>query len=243
MSVQYGKLCSAILRQHFGDTVQQVGDCLFSAVSSRTLAAICKLVAGQLTRAQCTHALAVLLKFQLVTVDEPAAQRWQHVAPGSGFAPPAEYRLLPDRVLLVLRYPRYVHLVSQRPRAAAAEEGAQLVEELLRSGGQSATRLLARCCDDKSRYAAYEAAFVELVQSNYVVRAPQLVEMASAGNTTSATDAPLVPKFVSDQNLLFVVPKLSAVEWDRVRRKEAAFAASDDGEYCCVSVTKIYVCM
>lgn len=212
MSVQYGKLCSVILLQHFGETVQAVGDCLFSAVQSRTLSTLIK--GTGLTRSQVVHSLAILLKFHLATC-QPAK---------SGLF--TEYVLQRENVLLVLRYPRYVHLVQTKPKNG--EAGAALVEELLRSGSQPAVRLLARCCDDKAKYAEFEAAFLELVQSNYVFRAPQLLESGGSSDAAVGSSA-LVPKFIVDPNLLYLAPKLSAVEWDKVRRDES-YQTSDKGK-------------
>lgn len=214
MSVQYGKLCSVILLQHFGETVQAVGDCLFAAVQSRTLSTLIKTTG--LPRAQVVHALAILLKYQLATCE-----------PARSGGPFTEYVLQRDRVLLVLRYARYVHLIQSRPKTG--EAGAALVEELLRSGGQPATRLLARCCDEKGKYTVFESAFLELVQSNYVYRAPQLVETGGGGEAAGVVGM-LVPKFVVDQNLLYVAPKLSAVEWDKLRKDEA-YQPSDKGKW------------
>lgn len=41
MSLDYGNLCSAILKQCFGETVQLVGECLFGA-TARTVGNIVK---------------------------------------------------------------------------------------------------------------------------------------------------------------------------------------------------------
>lgn len=41
MSIEYANLCSVVVKQVFGETVQIVADCLFCAVS-RTLPAILK---------------------------------------------------------------------------------------------------------------------------------------------------------------------------------------------------------
>lgn len=214
MSVQCVKLCSVILLQHFGETVQTVGECLATAVQSRTLGTVVKTTG--LSRAQCVQSLAVLLKFHLATV-QPSR---------NGLC--AEYALRIESVLLVLRYPRYVHLVQSRTRTG--EMGAALVEELLRSGSQTATRLLARCCDDTAKYPAFEGALLELVQANYVLRAPRLIEVQSDGAAADAATADrLMPKFVSEPNLLYVPPKLSAIEWEKLRQNDD-FETSDKGE-------------
>lgn len=93
MSIQYGKLCSLILVQHFGETVQKVGDCLLTAIQSRTLSMIIK--STGLTKAECTHALAVLLKFNLAKFQPSKNELF------------VEYALDHNAVLLILRYPRF----------------------------------------------------------------------------------------------------------------------------------------
>lgn len=99
------------------------------------------------------------------------------------------------------------------------QEAASIIEELLRAGSQTASKLLARCCDDKANYSLYEETFVDLCQSNYVFRAPYLAE--------SSTDT-LAPKFTIDENNLFTPPKLSAIEWDKLRRDDTAETSDKD---------------
>lgn len=93
MSIQLAKLCSIIFERHFGKNVQVVGDCLFSAVQSRSLSMIVKYTG--LSRNDAGHALAVLIKFRLVKFDSSVNEN------------SAEYSLNRDNILLILRFPRY----------------------------------------------------------------------------------------------------------------------------------------
>lgn len=93
MSIQLAKLCSIIFERHFGKNVQVVGDCLFSAVQSRSLSMIVKCTG--LPRSDVAHALAVLIKFRLVKFDSSVNET------------SAEYSLNRDTILLILRFPRY----------------------------------------------------------------------------------------------------------------------------------------
>lgn len=111
-----------------------------------------------------------------------------------------------------------MHLVQTKTQIG--EASVSIIEELLRSGSQTASSLLARCCDDKSTYGQYEDTFVELCHLNYIFRAPTLCE--------SSTEAAIVPKFKIDENTLFLPPKLNAIEWLELRRDEK-FPASDKG--------------
>lgn len=92
MSIQLAKLCSIIFERHFGKNVQVVGDCLFSAVQSRSLSMIIKHTG--LPRSDVAHALAILIKFSLVKFESAANDSY------------AEYSLNRDNILLILRYPR-----------------------------------------------------------------------------------------------------------------------------------------
>lgn len=212
MSVQAAKLCSVLLLQHFGESVQSVGECLFSAVQSRTLTTIIKNTG--LPKSTVTHALAILLKFRLARFQPSKNELYP------------EYSLIRENVLLILRYPRYVHQVNTKMKNG--EAAASIVEELLRSGSQTATRLLAKVCDDKTQFSLFEDTFRDLCQSNYIFRAPML----SAKEAADA-DTAVVPRFVVDETFLYAAPTLSAVEWDKLRKDES-FESSDKGEIECV---------
>lgn len=210
MSVQNAKLCSVLLLQHFGESVQSVGECLFSAVQSRTLTTIIKNTG--LPKSTVTHALAILLKFRLARFQPSNNELY------------AEYILIRENVLLILRYPRYVHLVNTKLKNG--ELAAAMVEELLRAGSQTATRLLAKVCDDKTQFSVFEDTFRDLCQFNYIIRAPVVV-----GTTTesSDTECSLVPRFVVDETFLYTPPTLSAVEWDKLRQDDS-YETTDKGK-------------
>lgn len=99
------------------------------------------------------------------------------------------------------------------------EAAVAIIEELLRSGSQTASKLIARCCDDKSKYSQYEDTFVELCHSNYIFRAPTHID---------TKESAIVPKFRIDENTLFVPPKLNATEWNELRRDDT-FQTTDKG--------------
>lgn len=92
MSVQLAKLCSIIFERHFGKNVQIVGDCLFSAIQSRSLSMIVKNTG--LPRNDVALALAILIKFRLVKFEASANENF------------GEYSLNRDAILLILRFPR-----------------------------------------------------------------------------------------------------------------------------------------
>lgn len=92
MSRQQSELCSTILNQHFGENVQIVGECLFSAVQSRSLSMIIK--STGLPKVAVCNALAILLKFQLAKFVPSSNDNF------------AEYSINRENILLILRFPR-----------------------------------------------------------------------------------------------------------------------------------------
>ncbi|KAJ6639936.1 DNA-directed RNA polymerase III subunit RPC3, partial [Pseudolycoriella hygida] len=198
------KLCSTIFERHFGKNVQIVGDCLFSAVHSRTLSMIVK--STGLPRSDVAYALAVLIKFRLVKFEDVNNDNF------------AEYSLNRDSVLLILRYPRYVHLIQTKFGMVAAG----LVEELLRSGSQTASKLIAHCFDSKTKTSLTEHrdSFNELCQSMYLFRAP------SVANKEQENAA--VPKLQIDEHNLFATVDLDLNEITRLKEDETVVTKDRD---------------
>lgn len=155
MSICYGKLCSVILKQVFGRDVQSVADSLFEAVS-RTLSVIVKTT--NLTRKEVTNALAILIKFRLVTFSPSV----------SGMV--VEYALNRNAITYILRYPRYVHLAQSK----YGENGSSIVEELLRSGCLPASTVIIKCLNnyDRVKPEEYRDVFNSMVTDNYIIRLP-----------------------------------------------------------------------
>lgn len=203
MSIQLGQLCSIILQHHFGEHVQKVGECLFSAVQCRTISMIVK--STELPKHEVNRSLAVLLKYRLAKFQAATNDQF------------AEYSLIKENVLLILRYPRfvcadfffnfisimwiyfifiysfrYVHLIQTKINQAAAA----IIEELLRAGSQTASKLLARCFDPKIKTSIieYRDAFLDLCQTNYIFRAP--IKESTDSNCA-------IPKFVIEEHNLF----------------------------------------
>ncbi|XP_058467331.1 DNA-directed RNA polymerase III subunit RPC3 [Malaya genurostris] len=159
MSIQLGKLCSCIIQQHFGEVVRMVADDLFAAVS-KTLPMIVK--STELSKSEVCKALAVLIKFSLA--------RYQPNKSSTAY----EYILDYERILMVLRYPRYVHLIQTK----YGHESAILTEELLRSGYQTASYIILKATSisdvkDKNTITTLRQKFSDLVGMNYFIRTPE----------------------------------------------------------------------
>nr|CAD7257047.1 unnamed protein product [Timema shepardi] len=91
MSVQFGKLCSLILLEHFGDIVQKVGYDLFKW-GSKPFNLIVNTTG--LPISQVKQAIRILIQYGFVSFS-------------LGTTPnKPNYTLLPEKVYLLLRYPR-----------------------------------------------------------------------------------------------------------------------------------------
>ncbi|XP_050551828.1 DNA-directed RNA polymerase III subunit RPC3 [Spodoptera frugiperda] len=159
MSHQMGRVVSAILERHFGEIVQKVGDDLFS-YGSRPISMIVRNTG--LPRNQVIDSLRTLLKFDLATF-EP----YNDVI--------VDYKLLPDNVLLLIRYPRYLLQMKSK----YGSEAELLVEELLQQATCTATTLLFNIAtkfkDDKEKsitILGLKDMFISLVTAGYIQQAP-----------------------------------------------------------------------
>ncbi|XP_053679991.1 DNA-directed RNA polymerase III subunit RPC3 [Anopheles nili] len=166
MSIQLGKLCSRIAEQHFGEVVRTVVDDLFASIA-KPLSQIIR--STGLTKSEVCKSLAILIKFGMVGFNMNKAQTAY------------EYRLYYDRIVMVLRYPRYVHLIQTK----FGHESAVLMEELLRSGAQSASQIIIKSMSnvdnkDRNTLAFLRDTFAALIQEHYIIRAPE--PKASDGN-------------------------------------------------------------
>lgn len=191
MSISYGKLCSVILKQVFGKNVQSVADCLFDSIS-RSLSVIVK--STNLSRREATNALAILIKFRLVTF-----------APSvSGTIP--EYSLERDAINYILRYPRYVHLAQ----AKYGENGSAIVEELVRSGCLPASCVIIKCLnsyDNKVKPEHYRDVFNNMVSDNYLIRLPVPKNKDDSENTSE-----VCPALSLEDYEAFLAPEVDLME-------------------------------
>ncbi|KAL4706683.1 hypothetical protein ACJJTC_014438 [Scirpophaga incertulas] len=160
MSHQLGRVVSEILLRYFGEIVQQVGNDLFT-YGSKPIGMIVKTTG--LLRSQVIESLRTLLKFDLATF-EPSANEII-----------ADYKLLPDNVLLLLRYPRY--LLQMKTKYGSEAE--ILIEELLQQASCTATVLIIAVAtkykDDKEKninIIRLKDTFISLATAGYIQQAP-----------------------------------------------------------------------
>ncbi|KAH9637506.1 hypothetical protein HF086_010917 [Spodoptera exigua] len=156
-----GKVVSAILQRHFGEIVQTVGYDLFT-YGSKPISMIVR--STGLPRNLVVESLRTLLKFDLATFE-----------PYNDLEVIADYKLLPDNVLLLIRYPRYLLQIKSK----YGSEAELLVEELLQQATCTATKLLftiaTKYKDDKEKnitIIGLKDMFISLVTAGYIQQAP-----------------------------------------------------------------------
>ena len=136
----------------------------------------------------------------------------------------AEYGLLPDNILLMLRYSRYMcHIQSK-----FGHEAALIVEELLRSGMDTATNLIQRSVanseekDTKKVVVKHRDKVVELIEKFYLIRAPAPQPFENESDD--------VPVLVVDVPVLFQPPDIdvkkliSCIEGQKFPEKTSDFS-------------------
>ncbi|VVD02324.1 unnamed protein product [Leptidea sinapis] len=158
MSHQLGRLISQILHRYFGDLVQNVGYDLFT-YGSKPIVMITK--STGLTRLQVIECLRTLLKFDLAVFE------------ATGVA--ITYKLVPDNVLLLIRYPRYLLQIKSK----YGSEAELIVEELLQKANSTATQLLVTIAnkykDDKEKninIVQLKDTFISLATAGYIQQSP-----------------------------------------------------------------------
>ncbi|XP_050699805.1 DNA-directed RNA polymerase III subunit RPC3-like [Eriocheir sinensis] len=122
MSYSQQKVCDKILREYFGDIVAKVGAVLYQR-GANPLRVIC--LHARLAQDKVSQALAVLIQHNLVTWEE-----WRPRVPA--------YTLLYERVLLILRFPRYVYLVREQ----FGEEAEMALDVVLKEGQAAASHII-----------------------------------------------------------------------------------------------------
>ncbi|XP_054265202.1 DNA-directed RNA polymerase III subunit RPC3 [Macrosteles quadrilineatus] len=160
MASEQGRLCSLLIREHFGEVVEKVSNTLHWG--PKTLPLIVS--SSQLPLSKVKQALAVLIKYGFVTYER-------------GKLPTvAEYTLKLTKVTLMVRYPRYILLIKEH----VDEESSFLLEELLQCGFDTATNVILRVSKrvtEEGRQMEFDLPhltdkFHMLVQMQYLMRCP-----------------------------------------------------------------------
>lgn len=177
------KACSLILKGHFGQVVESVGESLLK-VSSQNLRQIVK--STDLPASKVKKALMVLIQHNLVEFR-------QH---SKGFV---EYSINAERVLYMLRYPRYIYSA----KTLYGNAGELIVEEILQNGRMSMSAVLRKVTQRLQGVQNVEAVknkFVDLVQTHFLVRVPYPEE--------AGEEEVKVPNLVLPEQAMYNVPEV-----------------------------------
>ncbi|KAI8441030.1 hypothetical protein MSG28_009302 [Choristoneura fumiferana] len=182
MSHQLGRVVSEILLRYYGEIVQQVGNDLFT-YGSKTITMIMR--STGLPRSQVIESLRTLIKYDLALF-EPSANEVI-----------ADYKLIPDNVLLLIRYPRYLLQMKSK----YGSEAELLIEELLQQAASTATGLLLAIAnkykDDKEKNISIitlKDTFVSLATAGYIQQAPVAEMKEGSEIPTLVPVATIVPE-------------------------------------------------
>lgn len=221
MSLQFGKLISSLLLEHYGEAAQRVGGDLFRW-GTKTLREI---VSGTgLPIEKVKETLCLLIQFNLVTFS-------QGKNPNR-----AEYTFIPERVLLLLRYPRYLYLM----KSTFGDEEEALIEELLQYGQKTATGTLVSVA--KKLNEAMEGnkncvclvtlrdKFLSIIRNRFIQRCPSVIQAN-------------VPTFTLTESELYLPPEIDLKELTiRMQNKEVGSNISlpDDQIYWRVNFDRFH---
>ncbi|NXB19914.1 RPC3 polymerase, partial [Rhagologus leucostigma] len=190
------RLCSLLLQEHFGEIVEEVGNSLL-----RTGPRPLRLLVGDtgLLPDQVKKALCVLIQHSLV--------RYEVQPRGC-----VEYEARSERILRILRYPRYIYTA----KTLYGDPGELLVEELLLHGHLSMSCAVARVADRLTEtmedgktmdYSEVSSTFVRLADTHFIQRCP----MVPANPRSAKAPPPPAPALAIAEKDMYIVPRLSLV--------------------------------
>ncbi|NWT76587.1 RPC3 polymerase, partial [Prunella himalayana] len=197
------RLCSLLLQEHFGEIVEKVGNSLL-----RTGPRPLRLLVGDtgLLPDQVKKALCVLIQHNLV----------RYEAQPRGFV---EYEARSERILRILRYPRYIYTA----KTLYGDPGELLVEELLLHGHLPMSCAVARVADRLTEtmedgktmdYTEVSSTFVRLADTHFIQRCPTAPENPQS---TKGPQAPAPALAIAEKDM-YLVPQLNLVGKGKRRR-------------------------
>lgn len=182
MAAQEVRLCGLLLQEHFGEVVEKVGTHLIRS-GAQSLRTVVNETGTPLDLVK--KSLCVLLQHGLCTYSSGRK------GPGS----PVEYWASCERILGILRYPRYIYTA----KTLYGDTGELIVEELLQRGHMTmsstvktvADRLTNNMEDGRSmEYGEVVSAFSKLVETHFLQRCPPASECGPPVSGPPATPAP-----------------------------------------------------
>ncbi|XP_072536723.1 DNA-directed RNA polymerase III subunit RPC3 [Salminus brasiliensis] len=220
MTVQEVRLCGLLLQEHFGEVVEKVGTELLrsGALNLRALAH------------QTSTPLDLVKKSLCVLVQHGMCV----FGPGRrGPGGPVEYTVNCERILYMLRYPRYIYTA----KSLYGDTGELVIEEILQRGQMTmsstvktvADRLTHSMEDGQSmEYGEVITAFTRLVETHFLQRCPPMDSAGTAAKASSAsTDTPAAAPAAAQPESFpdcYKIPQVNLIGRGKRRR------SSEDGE-------------
>lgn len=176
MTAQEVRLCGLLLQEHFGEVVAKVGTHLLRS-GAQNLRAIIHETSISLDLVK--KSLCVLVQHGVCVFSSGRK------GPGS----PTEYQTSCDRILRILRYPRYIYTA----KTLYGDTGELIIEELLQRGEMTMSSTVKTVADRLTQnmeeghsmdYSEVSSAFSKLVETHFLQRCPP---MAGLGTTVSAS--------------------------------------------------------
>ncbi|XP_072386511.1 DNA-directed RNA polymerase III subunit RPC3 [Diabrotica undecimpunctata] len=184
MSTQLGKVLSIILAERFGTVVEKVGTSLYQ-YGSAPLLHIKKRT--ELPLSKLKESLAILIKYQLVTFVPNQNENL------------ANYCIKPDKVLLMLRYPKYINLIKKK----FGDASEMIIEEyLLRSYIPASEALikiherLSKNNENNVSFGQLKNEFIALINAKYLIKLPH----------NEQEDKPVPKLFLNEKDMHILPP-------------------------------------
>lgn len=181
MTANEVRLCGLLLREHFGEVVEKVGLHLLrnGQQNLRTIVHETGMPLDQVKKSLC------------VLVQQGACTFCSgRKGPGS----PAEFCANGDRILRILRYPRYIYTA----KTLYGDTGELIIEELLQRGHLTMSETVKTVADRLTQnmeegrsmdYSEVSSAFSKLVETHFLQRCPPV----GVEKTTTSPDSPPAP--------------------------------------------------
>lgn len=156
MSSDYCRICSAILRDYFGQSVSEIAKPL--QWGQKSLMTLTAMLDGKYPRHLIQESLIVLLQFNFVS------------AICNVHSVQVEYKLNMDNILKILRYPKYLSIIKRK----FSNDHRELVQTLLCLGRAPLSKVISECIKMHNKsddmYNNYWETAIELIRNEYFKR-------------------------------------------------------------------------
>lgn len=184
MTAQEVRLCGLLLREHFGEVVEKVGTHLLRSGAQNLRTIIHE-----------TGLSVDLVKKSLCVLVQHGACTFSSGRRGPGSL--TEYHASCDRILRILRYPRYIYTA----KTLYGDTGELIIEELLQRGHTTMSSTVKTVADRLTQnmeegssmdYTEVSSAFSKLVETHFLQRCPPLAG-AGAKDSSAPSETPAAP--------------------------------------------------